>query len=274
MTMIIDMHAHVFPDAIAKKASESVGHFYDLHTDYYDGTVSRLLELEREAGIERTCIHSVAVTPRSIDSINRFISDTVRQYPDRFIGFAAIHPEAEDIPGLVVRAREMGLQGFKIHPDMQKFALDSPEAMEMFAAIEGKMPIIIHTGDRRYSYSNPSRMRKVLEAFPRLVCICAHLGGWSEWEEAWQNLAEFENAWVDTSSSIYALGRENARRIIRHYSRERILFGTDYPMWNPGKELEMFLELGLTEEENERILARNAQELLDAADGDPVSAGE
>ena len=50
--------------------------------------------------------------------------------------------------------------------------------------------------------------------------------------------------------------------IIRSHSRERVLFGTDYPMWGPSEELERFFRLELTEEENEKILCINAKNLL------------
>jgi predicted TIM-barrel fold metal-dependent hydrolase len=183
-------------------------------------------------------------------------------HPDSVTGYAAIHPDHEDIQGLIRDVRTMGLKGLKIHPDMQRFALDSPKAMEMFAAIEGKMPIIIHTGDPRYEYSRPRQMKKVLDAFPKLVCVCAHLGGWSEWDEATRTLAEYENVYVDTSSSLYTLKPEEGRRIIRSYSRDRVLFGTDYPMWNPAEELERFHRLQLTDDEEEKILCLNAGTLL------------
>ena len=258
---IIDIHAHVFPDPIARKASESVGEFYHMKTRW-DGTADQMIRLHREAGISHTCIHSVAVTPHSVDSINRFIADTVQANPGEFIGFAAIHPGREDMPGLIMDAKRMGLKGFKIHPDMQRYALDSREAMEMFAAIEGKMPVLIHTGDPRFSYSSPGQMKKVLDAFPSLVCICAHLGGWSEWEEAVRTLPAFENVYVDTASSLYAMSPEEGRRIVRCYSRDRVLFGTDYPMWDPAEELMRFHQLGLSDEEEEKILERNAADLL------------
>ena len=50
--------------------------------------------------------------------------------------------------------------------------------------------------------------------------------------------------------------------MIRHYSRERVLFGTDYPMWTPGEELDRFRKLQLSDDEAERILYRNAADLL------------
>ena len=256
---IADIHAHVFPDAIARKASESIGAFYHMEmSPGQDGTVRQLLIRHEEARITHACIHSVAVTPHSIDAINRFIAQCVRQHPDRLTGYGAIHPERGNLPGLIEEVKQLGLKGFKIHPDMQQFALDSPKAMEMFAAIEGRMPIIIHTGDCRFEYSRPRQMKKVLDTFPDLVCVCAHLGGWSEWDDAWRILADYENVYVDTSSSLYAFTPEEGRKIIRHYSRDRVLFGTDYPMWKPAEELARFYRLKLMEEEEEKILWRNA----------------
>ena len=260
---IIDIHSHVFPDPIAKKATESVRNFYQLiRFPDRDGTVDELLRAQAEAGISLSCIHSVAVTPHTIDSINRFIAGAVQAHPDCLHGFAAIHPDAQDLTALVEEVQASGLDGFKIHPDMQRFALDDPKTMDMFAAIEGKLPVIIHTGDNRFAYSRPWQMKKVLDTFPKLTCVCAHLGGWSEWAEASEILCACENAYVDTSSSLYALGKEEAKAIIRRYSRDRVLFGTDFPMWNPAEELERFLALGLTDGEQEKILHENAEDLL------------
>ena len=260
---IIDVHSHVFPDSIAGKATESVSAFYELiRFPDRPGTVDELLRAQTEAGISLSCIHSVAVTPHTIASINRFISSSVQAHPDRLCGFAAIHPDTPDVPALVEVVKAAGLRGFKIHPDMQRFALDAPKTMDMFAALEGKLPVMIHTGDNRFEYSRPRQMKKVLEAFPKLICVCAHLGGWSEWAEAAETLSGYENAYVDTSSSLYALDREEATRIIRCYSRDRVLFGTDFPMWNPTEELQRFLALGLEADEQEKILHKNAEDLL------------
>ena len=258
---IIDIHAHVFPDAIARKASESIAAFYNLPVNY-TGSVSELIHYYQEAGVETGCIHSVAITPHSISSINRFIAATADQYPGKLIGFAAIHPDEENIPALIDEVIHKGLKGFKIHPDMQKFALDSPAAMEMFAAIEGKLPIIIHTGDIRYDYSHPRQMKKVLDAFPDLICVCAHLGGWGEWDDSCQLLSSCDNAYVDTSSSLYTMAPEKGRNIIRRFSPERVLFGTDYPMWNPKEELSRLIDLRLSDSEMENILFRNAERFL------------
>ena len=67
---------------------------------------------------------------------------------------------------------------------------------------------------------------------------------------------------VDTSSSFYWLKPERALEIIRAFGADRVLFGTDYPMWNPAEELERFHRLLLTDEEEEKILCLNAGTLL------------
>ncbi len=258
---IYDMHAHVFPDKIAHKAADSIGGFYDLHMDC-NGTVEQLIEEETACGVNRMCIYSVAMNVHSMHSINTFIHSQLVAHPDLFTGMAAIHPDYDDFDGLIRDVQAMGFKGFKIHPDMQKFALDDKRSMDMFAAIEGKMPIVIHTGDKRYNYSHPEQMKRVLDAFPNLTCVCAHLGGWSEWDDAYKSLAKYDNVYVDTSSSLYAMEPEHAAKIIRQYATERVMFGTDYPMWNAKEELERIAAVPLTDRERELIMGKNALALL------------
>ena len=258
---IYDMHAHVFPDKIAQKAADSIGGFYSLHMDC-DGTVKQLIDEETSCGISRMCIYSVAMNVHSMQSINKFIHSQLVEHPDLFTGMAAIHPDYDDMDSLIDEVKAAGFRGFKIHPDMQQFALDEKRSMDMFAAIERRMPIIIHTGDSRFNYSHPRQMAKVLDAFPNLVCVCAHMGGWSEWDDAWKALSKYENVYVDTSSSLYAMTPEHAAEIIHHFAIERVMFGTDYPMWNACDELKRIAAVPLSERERELIMGKNALELL------------
>ena len=116
----------------------------------------------------------------------------------------------------------------------------------------------MHTGDSRYDFSNPNRLLPVLKIYTELTVIGAHFGGWSIWEEASRRLCGTPNLYVDCSSSLPYLKRETAREIIRRYGAERVLFGSDYPMRSPESELDAFLSLGLTDDENEMILNKNA----------------
>ena len=107
-----------------------------------------------------------------------------------------------------------------------------------------------------------SRIVRVLEAFPSLTVVGAHLGGWSVWEDAERLLPHYPNFHVDCSSSMYALSPQKTLEIIRAYGADRVLFGTDYPMWSVEKELERFDALNLTQEERELILHSNAERLF------------
>lgn len=256
--MIIDAHCHIYPDKIAEKAVHSTGEFYDLPMKY-DGKVSTLLQCGERAGVDKFIVQSVATTPKQVASINRFISDTVRLYPDKMIGFGTLHPESDDIERDVNELLALGLHGVKLHPDIQKFKLDDYRCLKIYELCEkNHLPMLIHTGDGRYDYSNPNRLIPILEIYTDLSVVGAHFGGWSIWEEASKKLCDIENFYVDCSSSFYALDNETVKRIISRYGAEHVLFGTDYPMWDPKEELERLDSLGLSAEDKENILWKNA----------------
>ena len=260
--ILIDSHAHIYPDPIALKAAQSIADFYQIDMQE-DGRLSTLLERGAQAGIVRHLVHSVGVTPDRVHNINDYLMKTVAEYPDRLVGFGTMHPELPDVRSELKRIRAGGLRGVKIHPDFQHFCLDDPKAIEMFKALaEMNMPVLVHTGDSRFPYSEPSRMAYALKTVPELKAICAHLGGWSVWNDAWKALADLPNAWVDTSSSLYALTPEKAVEIIRRYDGAHVLFGTDYPMWDPVEERERFEALPLNGKERENIAHLNFEAFL------------
>ena len=249
----IDTHAHIYPDAIAQKAAASIGEFYDIPMNR-PGTLGDLLERGAQAGIVKHLVHSVAITPSRVQSVNDYLMRVAAAHGDRLIGFGTMHPDLPDVRAELRRMREGGLRGVKLHPDFQHFRLDDDSAVEMFRAMaELGMPALVHTGDKRYPFSEPARMARALKQVPELRVICAHLGGWSVWDEAWKCLADCPHVWVDTSSSLYAVSPEKAVEIIRHYGAERVFFGTDYPMWDPVEEVERFERLPLTADEQESI---------------------
>ena len=261
----IDFHTHIYPDKIALKASRSVGEFYHMSM-CYDGSVSMLLRLGERYGIDRFVVHPVATEAAQVRPVNDYTALMVRTYPDRFTGFATILPGFEDAAGEIDRAVSLGLRGIKLHPDFQKFAIDDERAFSIYEAAEGRLPILFHTGDFRYEYSNPARLARVLDRFPKLLAIGAHFGGWSEWDEAARVLAG-RGVYVDTSSSLYAVPPEHARELIGCFGADHVLFGTDYPMWDPGEELARVAQIGLSPEETEMIMHGNAERLLGIPNG-------
>ena len=259
---IIDTHAHVYPDPIALRAAASIGEFYDIPMQL-SGTVHELLVQGAAAGISRFLVCSAAVTPSRVRAVNDYLISVSQQYPEQFVVFGTMHAEYEDVAGELDRIKAAGLRGVKLHPDFQHFCLDDEKAIAMFEAMtERNLPALIHTGDQRYPYSEPRRMARVLDRVPKLKAICAHMGGWSVWNEAWRELAGRPGVWVDTCSSLYAMEPGDAVDVIRRYGADRVFFGTDYPMWNPSEELRRFMSLPLTDEEREKILHRNFEAFL------------
>ena len=258
---VIDAHCHIYPAKIAARAALSVGEFYG-ESAACPGTVEGLLREGSAAGIDRFVVQSVATTPHQVESINRFIAAEVAAGQGRLIGFGTLHPDSADQAGDVARLRELGLRGVKLHPDIQGFKIDDYRCLKIYELCEGKLPILMHTGDYRYDFSNPNRLIPILQIYQGLTVIGAHLGGWSIWQEASRRLSGFQNLYVDCSSSFPYLKPEEAREIILRYGTDRVLFGTDYPMWPPEQELDYFFSLGFNEEENRKMLSGNVRRLF------------
>ena len=264
MYKIIDAHCHIYPDGIARKAVQAVDRFYDgLPADHHDGTVATLVASGNAAGITGFVVHSVATSPHQVSSINRFISKSQSEAGGAFIGMGTMHLDSEDLRRDFEELRALGLRGVKLHPDIQRFNIDDPRAMEIYAMCEDAgLPVCVHTGDYRYDYSNPPRVVNVLKAFPHLKFIGAHFGGWSVWDEAARTLPEYPNITVDSSSTFYAVSPEKARELIRVWTPERVMFGTDYPLWPQQADIDFLLKLELTDEDYEKIFWRNCAGLF------------
>lgn len=259
---IVDFHAHIYPEKIAPKAVHSVGDFYGVKMAAHIGTAEELLGSARDTGITNFVVHSVATSPKQVSSINRFIAEECAAHPE-FIGFGTLHQDLDDFDAALDELQALGLHGVKLHPDTQKFELDSPVMMPVYAEIARRgLPMIFHTGDYRYDWSHPRRMRHVLDEIPDLVVDAAHFGGWSIFDLALDYLKD-ARCYVDISSSMRFLGPNRTRELIEIYGADRVLFGSDFPMWSPKSELELFSALGLTKIEEEKILHVNAEKILD-----------
>lgn len=257
---IIDFHCHIYPEKIAEKAVKSVGEFYNIEMDA-KGTSKHLVEIGSECGITNYVVHSVAVDKDHVQTINNYIASECEEHKE-FIGFMTMHADFENKLEEAERAKKLGLKGVKIHPDTQKYNMDDKRMYELYDYLQSEeIPLLIHTGDYRYTYSHPSRLLKLLGDFPRLIAIGAHFGGWSLYDLALEYLKD-TNCYLDTSSSLDYIGLKRAKELINIYGAERILYGTDFPMWTPKDELKKFFDIGLDDSQNELILYKNAQHIL------------
>ncbi len=258
---IIDFHNHIYPDAIAGKASKSISDFYGLEGGGMDGTVDTLLRQGSRAGISHYVVLPVGLKPNHVRHINQFIVDQVARHP-QFTGFGTVHAAMEDIEEETQFICGAGLKGIKTHPDTQLFAIDDERLFPMYDLAQGNLIIMPHMGDTRYTFSRPERLKHVLELFPGLQVVATHLGGYSMPEIAMENLYHTDCVF-DVSSSLMFMEKEQAVKLIRRYGPDRLVYATDYPLWDPVTEMERFLQLGLKEDELEKIFWRTPARLLE-----------
>lgn len=262
---IIDFHAHIYPAKIAEKAVHVISEFYDAPMAWH-GTAEELLKSGGRIGVKRYVVHSTATKPEQVVSINNFIIDSMQKEPS-FIGFGTMHPAFanHDLSATVdelERIKKAGLQGIKLHPDFQKFQIDTQEMDDIYAWLsENNLPVLVHAGDCRYDFSGPKRIAHVLDKHPHLKLVAAHFGGYTEWDDSLQYLAG-RDVWFDTSSSLWKLSIEKAHKIIDKHGISRFLFGSDFPMSDHSEEMNRFNKLKLSDKDAKAVLYENAKQLL------------
>ena len=200
----LDMHTHVYPDAIAAKAARSIRNYYHLGENM-DGTVTTLLDRGASAGVEHWLLLPVAVKPEHVQSINNFTAGQVQQH-SCFTGFGTVHAGMEHMPEEVDRIVSLGLKGIKLHPDCQRFDMDDPRLFPLYEQIRGRLPMMLHLGDEHYDHSHPARLRRVLDLFPGLQVCAAHFGGHTMYETAKEYLSDTDCI-LDISSTLRRQGR-------------------------------------------------------------------
>ena len=260
--MIIDFHAHIYPEKIAARASSSISRFYDNAPMAWNGTADELISSGKKNGITNYIVCSAATSVGQVEVINDFIIKECVRHPE-FIGFGTMHQDYADFSSELERIKAAGCKGIKLHPDFQKFSVDDDSMDKIYEKIEGlNMAILFHAGDWRYDFSGPKRFLNLIKKHPDLKIVAAHFGGYTEWENSMHYLVG-QKIYFDTSSTLWKLPPDKALEMIRKHGSDKFLFGSDFPMWDFAGELERFNALGLTPEEKDAILYKNARRLLD-----------
>jgi len=233
-----DTHTHVFHPKIAEKA------IAQLHTHYGikpsgTGVLGDLLARADLAGIERVVVHTAATDPSQVIPANNWAIEMERQSP-RVTAFGTLHPDYDEPEKELDRLRRAGITGLKFHPDFQGFFLDSPKFYALMERIGADFTLMIHVGDTLPPEMNPSCPRKMAQLrrdFPGPRLIAAHLGGFQHWRYSLEFLAGMD-VYFDTSSSLFKVDDATLRGLIDRHPADRLLFGSDYPLFDPVDELE------------------------------------
>lgn len=261
--MVIDFHTHIFPDELAPRALDSMRACTSTSRFGADGTLAGLLESMDHAGIDRSITLPVASRPDQLSTINAYATslDT-----SRIVAFGALHPTADTLEACVRGLVAAGVRGVKLHPEYQDFHVDDPSNDPMYDLLsEAGLITVFHAGwdpapftrDR----SHPAALRRVLDRFPRLRMVAAHMGGYRMWDEAERWLVG-TRAYLDTAATLSELEPAAFVRMVRAHGADRVLFASDSPWFRQDTFLSALERSGLPDRDIERIRGDNAAELL------------
>lgn len=114
------------------------------------------------------------------------------------------------------------------------------------------------------SYHTPFAfdMNRMVGEHPGIVFVAAHPGDRDRVPEHIAAMKKHENLYLDISGTgLFRLGM--LRHLVQAVGAERILFGSDYPICNPGMYVQAVLTEVISEADKERILWGNARRLLE-----------
>lgn len=200
---------------------------------------------------------------------NDEVASLVERFPDRLAGIASVDlfKPMDAIRELRRCVNELAFKGLRIVQWLWNLPPTDRRYYPLYAeCIELDIPVCLqvgHTGPLRPS--EPGRpipyIDEVALEFPELRIVCGHIG--YPWTTEMIVVArKHPNVFIDTSA--YTAKRYPAELVnyLKGHGRNKVLFGSDYPMLTPAKCLEAFYELGLEDEVKEAFLHKNAQRVF------------
>lgn len=266
--MIIDFHAHMFPDKIAKGTLDFLEGICNIKP-YTDGTFTGLCSSAKEAGIDLSVSLPAVTKVTQVESVNRFAA---RHQEQPVISFGGIHPACDNYREILQEMKELGIKGIKLHPDYQDMYFDDIRYKRLIScASELDLIVCVHAGvDPKSPEDVHCTPRMALEMIREVrpgKLVLAHLGGNELWNEV-EELLVGQDVYFDTGVVLDRMPQDQFIRIVRNHGSDKILFGTDSP-WAGQKEFVQLLSaMPLTAEEKDQIFSGNACRLLglDTAD--------
>ena len=260
---IIDFHTHIFPDMLAERAMETLkknakGEYVPVH----DFTLNGLIGAMDGFGIDVSVVMPVATKP-SHSQKNLEWGQAIAS--DRVVPFAGLFPD-ENWRQNVDEAVRLGYKGIKLHPEYQNFVVDDPKMLPLYDyALNKGLILLFHAGydpiGKEPFKSRPKMFKHILKELRGGTVIAAHLGGQQQWQEVEDELVG-EDIFFDTSMGTEYYGRERFMSILSAHGDDKILFGTDSPWSDAGKEIVNLNSWGIPEDSLEKIFRLNAERLL------------
>ena len=277
----IDVHVHVESDGHGHLSLDR--ELMDASAAYFKGsesrtpTVDELAERYRGAGLAAVVFTVDATTATGHPALSSAdIAEAAARHNDVLIPFGSVDPHQG--AAAVDQARRLvedhGVRGFKFHPSLQAFSPDDPAFAALWNAIEQLgVPALFHTGQNgigaglpggrgiKLRYSNPLLLDDVAADFPHLTIILAHPS--VPWQaEAISMATHKANVYIDLSGWRPKYFPAELVRAANGLLRNKVMFGSDYPLITPERWLTDFAELGIDAAHRPAILKGTAARVL------------
>ena len=279
----IDIHTH---------AEVSCWNPFDAYGEEYDRAADKYFRSSRRPTIAESVAHyrerRIGMVMFSVDAEanlgrrripNEEIAQAAREHPDVLIAFASVDPHKGKTGAREARrlVEEHGVKGFKFHPTVQGFHPNDRMAWPIYEVVaEHELPAIFHSGHSgigsgmrcggglRLEYSNPMHLDDVAIAFPDMQIVIAH-PSWPWQDEALSVAMHKPNVWIDLSGWSPKYFPPQLVQYANTLLRDRVLFGSDWPLIAPDRWLKDFEQAGFRDEVKPLILKDNAVRLLGLA---------
>jgi len=277
--MIIDFHTHIFPSNIRNNRDlyfnnePSFEAVYRKEGSRLAGKYELIENMDNE-GVSKSVIFGFPWKAADHYKMhNDYVIEAVLENPDRLIGFCTLDPLSPDAPKEVERCLDAGLAGVgELAFYDSDFTRDIINGLKdtMALCAERDVPVLIHTNEpvgHMYPGKQPMSLAGLyglLKACPSNRIVLAHWGGGIFFYELMKKEVSgvMSNVWLDTAASPF-LYRPDIYRISGEIAGfDRILFGSDYPLINPGRYMKEMEASGLAREEIAGITHENALKLL------------
>jgi predicted TIM-barrel fold metal-dependent hydrolase len=207
---------------------------------------------------------------------NEAIAAAAAAHPDVLIPFGSIDP-ARGTAGIRAARRlvtERGVRGFKFHPSLQAFAPNDPRHYPLYDELQSLgVPALFHTGQTgigaglpggrgiKLRYSDPMLLDDVAADFPDLTIIMAHPS--VPWQDAAISVATHKaNVYIDLSGWSPKYFPPQLVRAANTLLRNKVLFGSDYPLLRPERWVRDFERLDIKPDVRPMIMKGNAVRAL------------
>lgn len=282
--MIADIHTHTFPDALAARTVDKLQALSHTHP-FTDGSTAALRGSMAEAGIDRSVVQPVATNARQVPHVNdASVALNERSGETGVASFGCMHPDYDGWRDELSRLAAHGVRGIKLHPVYQGVYFDDPRYLRILdRCAELGLAVLTHAGrdvgfPDAADFVSPERIASAARQTDGVTLICAHMGGWRQWDAVERLLPE-TGVCIDTSFALGAMTPNGDGyyptpeslallddaafvRLVRLFGAERVLFGTDSPWGAQAESLRRFRALPLTQSEQNAILGGNAERIL------------